>query len=74
MAVKQKCLADFTGCALGLLQAVQTDRVTRMNLEAEIQLRKGTEAALRTIKDGLEREIESRTSQLMIQQGKPWPG
>ncbi len=57
-------LADFTGCALGLLQAAQTDRVTRKNLEREIELRKQTEAALREIKDGLEIEIESRTSQL----------
>jgi signal transduction histidine kinase len=57
-------LADFTGCALGLLQAAQTDRVTRKNLEREIELRKQTEAALRKIKDGLEIEIESRTSQL----------
>jgi signal transduction histidine kinase len=57
-------LADFTGCALGLLQAGQTDRVTRINLEREIQLRKQSEAALRKIKDGLEIEIESRTSQL----------
>jgi signal transduction histidine kinase len=57
-------LADFTGCALSLLQAAQTDRVTRKNLEREIELRKQTEAALRKIKDGLEIEIESRTSQL----------
>lgn len=57
-------LADFTGCALGLLQTAQADRVTRKNLEREIELRKQTEAALRKIKDGLEREIESRTSQL----------
>ncbi len=27
-------LADFTGCALGLLQAAQTDRVTRKKLGA----------------------------------------
>lgn len=57
-------LADFTGCALGLMQAAQTDRVTRRNLEHEIKLRRQTEAALREITHGLEREIESRTSQL----------
>ena len=57
-------LADFTGCALGLLQAGQTDRVARIKLEREIELRKQTEEALRKIKEGLEVEIESRTSQL----------
>jgi signal transduction histidine kinase len=57
-------LADFTGCALGLLQTAQADRVTRKNLEREIELRKQSESALREIQDGLEIEIESRTSQL----------
>ncbi len=33
-------------------------------MEREIELRKQTEAALREVKDGLEIEIESRTSQL----------
>jgi signal transduction histidine kinase len=57
-------LADFTGCALGLLHATQAERDARINLEREIELRRQTEAALRKIKDGLETEIESRTSQL----------
>lgn len=57
-------LADFTGCALSVLQSSQAERDARVKAESEIDLRKQTELALLELQGKLESTIEVRTSQL----------
>jgi signal transduction histidine kinase len=57
-------LADFTGCALGLLASAQAEQQAREKLEREVEIRHRKEEELREIQAGLETVIQARTWQL----------
>ena len=57
-------LANFMGCALGLLQSAETERQALVQAEKEIAARTVAELDLREIKNELESTVEARTYQL----------